>query len=493
MKRIRAKQNVPHVYESDKLNEECGIFGILSNDDHEAEKIVYQGLFALQHRGQESCGIAVSDFKNIRYHKEMGLVARVFDDHTLNKLSGGRIAIGHVRYSTTGASYLHNAQPLVLKYKKGTLALAHNGNLVNAKALRADMEEAGAVFQTSVDSEIIANLIARFSEHGIIEAVKRTVAIIEGAYALLIMTEDKMIAVRDPNGMRPLALGKIDNSYMVASESCAFDAVGGSLIRDIKPGEIVIIDRVGLNKLQTHVPLKSALCIFEFVYFARTDSIIDGISVYMARKAAGARLALEHPVDADLVIGVPDSGTTAALGYSEASGIPFGEGLVKNRYIGRTFIQPNQQMRELGVRMKLNALSKILKGKRVVMIDDSIVRGTTSKKIVEMLKVAGAKEVHMRISSPPVMYPCHFGIDTPNRRQLIGASKTVSEICKTIGADSLEYLSLEGLSKTVEDGSGGFCQGCFNNEYPMDVKSDDRLDIAEEDLLKGEEQDGDDL
>lgn len=490
---MRAKQNVPSVHEIDKFKEECGIFGILSNDDHEAEKIVYQGLFALQHRGQESCGIAVSDTKNIRYHKEMGLVARVFDDHTLSKLSGGKIAIGHVRYSTTGASYLHNAQPLVLKYKKGTLALAHNGNLVNAKALRTDMEEAGAVFQTSVDSEIIANLIARFSEHGITEAVKRTVAIIEGAYALLIMTEDKMIAVRDPNGMRPLALGKLDNSYIVASESCAFDAVGGSLIRDIKPGEIVIIDREGLNKIQTIVPPKSALCIFEFVYFARTDSIIDGISVYMARKAAGEKLALEHPVDADLVIGVPDSGTTAALGFSEVSGIPFGEGLIKNRYVGRTFIQPNQQMREQGVRMKLNALSKNLKGKRVVMIDDSIVRGTTSKKIVEMLKIAGAKEVHMRISSPPVMYPCHFGIDTPNRRQLIGSSKTVSEICKIIGADSLEYLSIEGLLKTVEDSIGGFCLGCFNNVYPMDVEGDDRLDLEEEDLLKGEENNGDDL
>jgi amidophosphoribosyltransferase len=490
---ICEEQSFLSINDSDKLNEECGIFGILSNDDHEVERIAYQGLFALQHRGQESCGIAVSDFKNIRYHKEMGLVARVFDEQSLNKLRAGTMAVGHVRYSTSGASYLHNAQPLVLKYKKGTLALAHNGNLVNASALRTELEESGAVFQTSVDSEVIANLIARLSEYGITEAIRKTVEIIKGAYAILIMTEDKLIAVRDPNGMRPLALGKLGNSYIVASESCAFDAVGGSFIRDIKPGEIVIIDREGLNKIQTPVPLKSALCIFEFVYFARTDSMIDGISVYMARKAAGARLALEHPVDADLVIGVPDSGTTAALGYSEVSGIPFGEGLIKNRYVGRTFIQPNQQMRELGVRMKLNALSKILKGKRVVMIDDSIVRGTTSKKIVEMLKVAGAKEVHMRISSPPVIYPCHFGIDTPNRRQLIGASKTVSEICKIIGAVSLEYLSIEGLLKTVEDGSGGFCLGCFNGEYPMDVEGDERLDISEENLLEGEEQNGDDL
>jgi len=487
------KQNFLQEIGSDKLHEECGIFGIMSNDDLEVERVVFQGLFALQHRGQESCGIAVSDLKNIRYHKDMGLVARVFDDHCLNKLSGGKIAVGHVRYSTTGASYLHNAQPLVLKYKKGSLALAHNGNLVNASALRTQMEEAGAVFQTSVDSEVIANLIARFSEQGITEAIRKTVEIVKGAYAILIMTEDKLIAVRDPDGMRPLALGKLGNSYVFASESCAFDAVGGNFIRDVKPGEIVIIEKDGLNKIQTPVPLKSALCIFEFVYFARTDSVIDGISVYMARKAAGARLALEHPVDADLVIGVPDSGTTAALGYSEVSGIPFGEGLIKNRYVGRTFIQPNQHMREQSVRIKLNALGKILKGKRVVMIDDSIVRGTTSKKIVEMLKIAGAREVHMRISSPPVIYPCHFGIDTPNRKQLIGASKTVNEICKIIGANSLEYLSIEGLLKTVEDGSGGFCLGCFNGEYPMETIGDERADLFEENLLQGEDQNGYDL
>lgn len=487
------KKNTVSLTLDDKLNEECGIFGILSNDDIEVERNVFQGLFALQHRGQESCGIAVSDLKNIRYHKDMGLVNRVFDDNCLDKLTGGKIGIGHVRYATTGAGYILNAQPLVLKYKRGTLALAHNGNLVNAAALRNELEENGAVFQTSVDSEVFAYLIARYSEYGLDEAVRKTVEVVKGAYAILIMTEDKLIAVRDPDGMRPLALGKLENSYVIASESCAFDAIGGTFIRDIKPGEIVIIDKNGLSKIQTSAPLKSALCIFEFVYFARTDSIIDGISVYMARKAAGARLALEHPVDADLVIGVPDSGTTAALGYSEASGIPFGEGLIKNRYIGRTFIQPDQQMRELGVRMKLNALSRILKGKRVVMIDDSIVRGTTSKKIVEMLKIAGAKEVHMRISSPPVIYPCHFGIDTPNRRQLIGASKTVEEICKVIGADSLQYLSLNGLLKTVEDGSGGFCLGCFNCEYPMDVQGDENTDFSDDNLLQGDDLNGDDL
>jgi len=477
----------------DKLNEECGIFGILSNDGHEVERIAYNGLFALQHRGQESCGIAVSDGKNIRYHKDMGLVAKVFDDAIMAKLNGGKLAIGHVRYSTTGASYLHNAQPLVMKYRKGTLALAHNGNLVNAKALRAELEETGAVFQTSLDSEVIANLIARYADHGIIEAIIKTLSRIEGAYALLIITENEMFAVRDKNGMRPIALGKLDNSYVIASESCAFGSINAELIRDIKPGEIVTINKEGLSKIQTAVPLKSALCMFEFVYFARTDSIIDGISVYMARKMAGAKLALEHPINADLVIGVPDSGTTAALGYSEASGIPYGEGLIRNRYVGRTFIQPNQQKREQGVRMKLNALGKVLKGKRVVMVDDSIVRGTTSKQIVEMLRTAGAKEVHMRICSPPVVYPCHFGIDTPNRQQLIGASYSVKEICKLIGADSLEYLSIEGLLKTVEDGICGFCLGCFNGEYPMDVSYDERMDIEEEELISGGELNGDDI
>jgi len=479
--------------DQDKLHEECGVFGVFSNEIEEIEKILFQGLFSLQHRGQESAGIAVTDFKNIKYHKGMGLVTTVFDDFSLSKLKNGRAGIGHVRYSTTGSSYLHNAQPLVLKYKRGTFALAHNGNLVNASALRKSMEDEGAVFQTSVDSEVIANLIARFSERGIVEAIEKTLELIQGAYALLIMTEDKLIAVRDPNGMRPLALGKLNNSYIVASESCAFDAVGASFIRDIKPGEIVILEKDSLSKIQMSVPPKSSLCIFEFVYFARSDSIIDGISVYLARKAAGARLAFECPVDADVVIGVPDSGTTAALGYSEQSGIPYAEGLIKNRYIGRTFIQPNQQERAEGVKMKLNALSRVLKGKRVVMIDDSIVRGTTSKKIVEMLRIAGAKEVHMRISSPPVIYPCHFGIDTPNKKHLIGYSKTIHEICKAIGADSLAYLSTEGLLKTVEDGTGSFCLGCFNGSYPMDVLGDDRLDISEEILLRGENQNGDDI
>lgn len=477
----------------DKLNEECGIFGIFSIDNHDVEKIVFNGLYALQHRGQESCGIAVSDGARIKHHKDMGLVARVFDDNSLKKLQGGNLAIGHVRYATSGAADVQNAQPLVMKYKKGTIALAHNGNLINAREIRLQLEENGAVFQTSLDTEVVANLIARYSDLGIQDAVINTISNIEGAYAIIILTENEIIAFRDKSGIRPLALGKLDNSYVLASESCAFNAIGAELIRDVKPGEIVRINKEGLLKVQTQTPLKSSLCMFEFVYFARTDSTIDGMSVYMARKMAGVKLALEHPVNADIVIGVPDSGTTAALGYSEASGIPFGEGLVRNRYVGRTFIQNTQQKREEGVRTKLNALSKVLKGKRVVMVDDSIVRGTTSKQIVEMLRTAGAKEVHMRICSPPVVYPCYFGIDTPNRRQLIGATYSVEEICKIIGADSLEYLSIEGLLKTVEDGSCSFCLGCFNGDYPIKITDDKANELNEERFQTGGDENGDDL
>jgi len=457
----------------DKLNEECGVFGIFDQDGLAVQEITYYGLYALQHRGQESAGIAVADGHAIRYHKGRGLVPEVFDEEMLDTLKGGKIAIGHVRYPTYGDTSLYNAQPLVIKYKKGFLALAHNGNLVNANALRTELEEAGAVFQTSVDSEVIANLIARHIDEGLETAIQNTISKLRGAYALLLMTEDKLIAVRDLYGMRPLALGRIGHSYVVASESCAFDAVDAEFIRDVKPGEIIIISQDGLRSIQTPVPLKSGLCVFEFIYFARTDSTIDGVSVYTARKEAGKILAAEHPADADLVIGVPDSGTTAALGYAEASGIPFGEGLIKNRYVGRTFIKPSQAIREQGVRIKLNALRKIVKGKRIVMIDDSIVRGTTSKKIVEMLRLAGAREVHMRISSPPVRFPCYFGIDTPTKEHLIGARYSVEEICRIIGADSLGYLSIEGLLKTVEGSGCGFCLGCFSGEYPIAVEGKD--------------------
>jgi amidophosphoribosyltransferase len=402
----------------------------------------------------------------------MGLVADVFDDRSMSELEGGKAAIGHVRYTTSSDGMYANAQPLVTKYKKGTMALAHDGRLVNADSLRRELEETGTIFQTSLDIEVIANLIARNIDMGLEEAIKHTMGMIRGAYALLIMTEEKLVAMRDPLGIRPLALGKLEDSFVVASETCSFDTIGAEYIRDVKPGEILVIDAKGLKSIQTPVPLESALCIFEFVYYARTDSTIDGISVYMARKEAGARLAAEQPVEADMVIGVPDSGTTAAIGYAEAAGIPFGEGFIKNRYVGRTFIRSSQHMREQGVRIKLNALRRMVKGKRIVVIDDSIVRGTTSKKIVEMLRLAGAREVHMRISSPPVRFPCYYGLDIDTSDQLIGYSHDVDDICKIIGADSLGYLSQEGLMKTLEGSGCGFCRGCFDGTYPIEAAGD---------------------
>ncbi|MGI6526091.1 MAG: amidophosphoribosyltransferase [Caldicoprobacterales bacterium] len=446
------------------------MIGIYNQNELEVQEIIFYGLYALQHRGQESAGMAVTKDTGISYHKGIGLVAEVFDEQALAGLENGKAAIGDVRYTTASERMYTNVQPLVTKYKKGTMALAHNGKLVNAECLRRELEDDGAIFQTNLDIEVIANLIAKSIDTGLEQALKKLMGMIQGAYALLIMTEDKLIAIRDPLGIRPLALGRLGDSYVVASETCSFDTIGAEYIRDVKPGEILIIEESGLTSIQTPVPLHSSLCIFEFVYYARTDSTIDGISVYMARKQAGARLAVEHPVQADLVIGVPDSGTTAAIGYAEASGIPFGEGFIKNRYVGRTFIRSSQHMREQGVRIKLNALRRIVKGKRIVVIDDSIVRGTTSKKIVEMLRIAGAKEVHMRISSPPVRFPCYYGIDIDTSDQLIGHANDVDEICKIIGADSLGYLSQEGLMKTVEGSGSGFCRGCFNGEYPIEPK-----------------------
>lgn len=453
-----------------KPKEECGVFGVFDQENSiKVHETTYFGLYGLQHRGEESAGIAVSDGSVIKYHKAMGLVGEVFTDKDLEGLKDGKIAIGHVRYSAAGENYLHNAQPLVTKYKKGNLALVHNGRLTNAGAIRAEFEEKGTIFQTSIDSEVIANLIARYNDAGTEQVMSKVMEKISGSYAILIMTEDQLIGARDPYGIRPLALGRLKDSYVLASESCAFDTIGAEFIRDVKPGEIIIISKDGLKSIQTPIPLQSSLCIFEFVYFARTDSIMDGISVYEARKDAGKRLAMEHPVDADLVIGVPDSGTTAAIGYAEASGIPFGEGFIKNRYIGRSFIQSSQSVREQAVWLKLNALKKIVKGKRIVMIDDSIVRGTTSAQIIDMIRMAGAKEVHMRISSPPFRYSCHYGIDIPNRKQLLGANYSVDQIAGIIGADSLGYLSIEGLLKTVECSSCGFCVGCFNSQYPIVV------------------------
>jgi amidophosphoribosyltransferase len=452
--------------ECDKLQEECGVFGIFSSEGAGGlARTTYYGLYALQHRGQESAGIAVAKDGGIRHHKQMGLVSEVFDDTLLDSLEGS-IACGHVRYSTMGDSHVINAQPLVVKYRHGSLALAHNGNLVNAEKLREQLEQEGVIFQTSVDSEVIANLVARKDKGDILEAVRETVNCIKGAYALIIMTADRLIGVRDPNGIRPLSIGIKDGLYMLSSESCAFDTVGAKLLRDVAPGEVVVIDSGGMHSFFVKPDRADRLCIFEFIYFGRPDSVMGGKNIYMTRRRAGAKLYEEHPADADIVISVPDSGTAAAIGYSEASGIPFVEGLVKNRYVGRTFIQPKQKMREIGVALKLNVLEDMVKGKRVIMVDDSIVRGTTSRNLVRMLKNAGALEVHFRVSSPPVKHPCYFGIDTPSRDNLVGANYSVEEIRERIEADSLGYLSLEGLEEAVGE-TTGYCHACFSGDYPI--------------------------
>jgi amidophosphoribosyltransferase len=460
-------------FRPDKLREECGVFGIYNNDQHDVARLTYYALYSLQHRGQESAGIAVNDDGTILYHKDMGLVPEIFNEVVLNHLKG-KIGIGHVRYSTTGGSYRENAQPMVIKYKNGQMALGHNGNLVNAGILRDKLEENGAIFQSTIDSEVILNLISRYrvSYESLEDALVKMMQDIKGSYALVILTPKRLIGIRDPLGIRPLCIGLIDNSYVLASETCALDAVGAEFVRDVNPGEIVLIGEDGLTSIQTEVPDISKLCIFEFVYFARPDSFIDGASVHQARMEAGRRLAIEHPVDADLVIGAPDSGLTAALGFSMESGIPYGQGLLKNRYVGRTFIQPDQSKRETGVRIKFNAMKNAIEGKRIVMIDDSIVRGTTTKRIVQMLKDAGALEVHMRVSSPPIKFSCYFGIDTPSRKNLVASNHTIEEIGKMIGADSLGYLSLEGLLSTPIGAKCGFCTACFYGNYPMDVPVD---------------------
>jgi len=462
--------NMAYDFRLDKLREECGVFGIYDNDNHDVARLTYFGLYALQHRGQESAGIAVNDGGTILYHKDMGLVPEIFNDVVLNHLKG-KIAIGHVRYSTTGASLRENAQPMVVKYRGGQIALAHNGNLVNASEIRNKLEEHGAIFQSTNDTEVIVNLISRYclTSASIEETLANTVKEIKGSYALVILTPDSLVGIRDPFGIRPLCIGKLNNSYILASESCALDAIGADFIRDVNPGEIVIIDKDGLKSVNSGYCRESKLCILEFVYFARPDSVIDGACVHHARVEAGRQLAREHPVDADIVIGAPDGGLNAALGFSRESGIPYGQGLLKNKYIGRTFIQPTQDKREIGVRIKFNAMRSEIEGKRVVMVDDSIVRGTTTRRIVQILKSAGAKEVHMRISSPPYKYPCYFGIDTATRKQLVASNNSIEEIREMIGADSLGYLSLEGLLKTPRGAKCGFCTACFDGGYPVEV------------------------
>ncbi len=450
----------------DGMHEECGVFGVYSNETRDVAHTAYYGLYALQHRGQESCGIAVAYANKVQYFKGMGLVPEVFTSENLAKLPEGDIAIGHVRYSTTGASLLLNAQPIVFTGKCGKMALAHNGNLTNTKKLREELIRGDAVFQTSIDSEVMALLINKYSDGDIVKGVLQACNCFEGSFALVVMTCDKLIAVRDPYGIRPLVLGKSLDDYVVASETCAIDAVGGNVLRDIKPGEVLVIDSEGEHSYFLHREKKAAACIFEYVYFARPDSIIDGCSVYEARKEAGKILAKYCPVDADIVSGVPDSAVVAARGYSEVSGIPYVEALAKNRYVGRTFIQPDQSMRENSVSVKMNALRSNIRGKRLIIIDDSIVRGTTSRKIVRMLRDAGAKEVHMMICSPVVKHPCHLGIDMQSYSQLIGAGRTVDEICKYIGADSLHYLTVPQLLETCKGAQLDFCTGCFDAGYP---------------------------
>lgn len=450
----------------DKFHEECGVIGISSPGSTSVAKDVYFGLHSLQHRGQESAGIASNMYGNINYYKEMGLVQEVFHDDIIKTLPGD-ICIGHVRYSTSGESHALNAQPLVVYSRRGSLALAHNGNLVNARILREQMEDEGYLFQTSIDTEVIAALIAKnLSRKSVEDAIVETANMIRGAYALVITTGDRLIGLRDPNGIRPLCLGKTKNGYILSSESCVFPLQGAEFVRDIEPGEMVVIRDGEIRSHRYCTGEPGRVCSFEYVYFARTDSHIDGKSVYMTRREAGKILARQDHVQADLVIAVPDSGTVAAIGYAEESGIPFGEGLVKNRYVGRTFIQPSQEMRDLSVRMKLNALVENVRGKRLVVIDDSIVRGTTSGKIVRMLKEAGAREVHMRISSPPVAYSCYLGIDTPDRSKLMAAKYSVEEMCQQIGADSLQFLPVEGLKECIGLGDR-ICTACFTGDYPV--------------------------
>lgn len=464
--------------DNDKFKEECGVFGIFSKEPIEAANITYYGIYALQHRGQESAGIAVSNGEEINYYKNMGLVSEVFRENTLDPLKGNA-AIGHVRYSTTGSSNVNNAQPILGKYKLGSIAIAHNGNLVNADIIRELLEDGGCIFQTSNDSEVVLNLIARGARRGIEKAVVDSVSAVKGSYAIVILTEDKLIGVRDQNGIRPLCIGKLNESYILCSESCALDAVGAEFVRDVRPGEIVIIDKDGLKSINFSERAQHEGCSFEYIYFARPDSTIDGINVYEARVKAGEQLFKESPVEADVVIGVPDSGIAAAMGYAKASGIPYGLGFVKNKYVGRTFITPSQELREKAVSVKLNPLKTNVEGKRVILIDDSIVRGTTSRKLVESLKRAGAKEVHFRAASPVVKYPCYFGIDTPYRKELIGAQLAIDCIRDEICADSLAYLSLEGLLNSL-GGTNRFCLGCFNGTYPVAAPMETAKDHLEQ-------------
>jgi amidophosphoribosyltransferase len=449
------------------LHESCGVFGVYAPNEDVA-RLTFFALFALQHRGQESAGIATTDGTRLHVYAKMGLVSQVFSEDSLSQLSGD-IAIGHNRYSTRGSSRLTNVQPIVVGKSSDTLAVAHNGNIINAELLHAELSDQGYTFKTSTDTEVIANLTLSSPEKEWVDRIRYAMHRLQGAYSLTLMTNHTLFAVRDPFGVRPLCLGAIDGGWVIASETCALDHIGASFVREIEPGEIVSIDENGVNSYREKVG-RRAICIFEYIYFARPDSVINGRLLYPARQAMGAGLAEEHPVDADLVMGVPDSATAAGVGYAFRSGIPLGEGLIKNRYVGRTFIEPDQRIRDLGVKLKFNPLSQMLDGKRVVVIDDSIVRGTTTPQVVRVLKKAGAKEVHMRICAPPIRYPCFFGVDMATRRELIAAHKTVPEVRDFIGADSLGYLSIDGLIKAVALPKDMFCMACFTGDYPIPVQ-----------------------
>ena len=470
--------------EADKLHDECGVAGIfLKNSDKNeqpaaenpqgmsAAAMVYFALYSLQHRGQESAGISVFNDGEIKTHKGMGLTAEVFKPENLAELKGN-LAIGHVRYATSGSKGIENAQPMVASSKLGSVAIAHNGQLTNYEPLREMLEETGSTFNSSSDTEVILKLIAKSYKKGLERALTDTIQMIKGSFALCVMTKDSLIGARDPNGIRPLCLGQVEGGWVLASESCAIDAMNGTFVRDVRPGEIVIINKDGVLSFDFGEKTSKRSCIFEYVYFARPDSIVDEIPVQEARYHLGAKLAEESPVEADVVVGVPDSGLGAAIGYSRATGIPYAMGVVKNKYIGRTFIAPTQKDRENMVFVKLNALKSDLNGKRVIVIDDSIVRGTTSRRLVQILRRAGAKEVHFRVSSAPVKFPCYLGIDTPTKAELISSNHDVEEICKEIGADSLAFISVDGMFEALRECNPeqyGFCKGCFTGEYPMSV------------------------
>ncbi|MEC4671626.1 MAG: amidophosphoribosyltransferase [Nitrospirota bacterium] len=469
--------NAPvHLITPDKFHDQCAVFGLFGH--REAANLTYLGLYALQHRGQESSGIVSSDGRDLYQEKGMGLVADIFSKKEIRRLKGTR-AIGHNRYSTAGESHLKNVQPLTVNFAFGNLALAHNGNLINAPILRSELEAYGSIFQSDSDSEVIIHLIAHSKAETLVNRIIDALSLVRGAFSLAILTDNDLIVVRDPHGFRPLCLGRFKEAWVVASETCAFDLIGAEFVREVEPGELVVINEKGMTSHHPFIPQPPAKCVFEFVYFSRPDSKIFGsTAVYPVRKALGRQLAKEAMVQADMVIPVPDSGVPAALGYAEGAGIPFEIGLTRNHYMGRTFIEPEQSIRHFGVKLKLNAVPEILEGKRVVVVDDSIVRGTTSRKIVKMIRHAGAREVHMRISSPPIVAPCFYGIDTPTKKELIGSSHAIEEIRKYIMADSLAYLSLEGMLNAAPGKADSYCHACFTDQYPISFTKAEQLQLG---------------